>query len=56
MGEAKMKRRVLFVHGAGPGAHEADSKLAALLAAGLGAGWDVACPKSEAARDLRALV
>jgi predicted alpha/beta hydrolase family esterase len=45
MGETKLKRQVLFVHGAGGGAHEADSKLTASLQAELGAAWSVACPK-----------
>lgn len=40
-----MKRRVLFIHGAGAGAHEADGKLAASLQTKLGADWEVACPK-----------
>lgn len=43
--EAGAGRQVLFIHGAGPGAHEADSKLAASLQSELGGGWDVACPK-----------
>src|ERR1041384_4570361 len=45
MAKTKAKRRVLFIHGAGPGAHEADSKLAASLQSELGTDWDVACPK-----------
>src|SRR5690349_11392479 len=45
MAETKMKRSVLFIHGAGAGAHEADSKLAASLQAELGADWSVVCPK-----------
>jgi uncharacterized protein len=45
MAEMKSDRHVLFVHGAGAGAHEADSKLGAALQAELGAGWKVACPK-----------
>jgi predicted alpha/beta hydrolase family esterase len=45
MAKTKAKRRVLFIHGAGPGAHEADSKLAASLQSELGADWEVVCPK-----------
>lgn len=40
-----MKRRVLFVHGGGQGAHEADKKLAASLADALGTGYEVRSPK-----------
>ena len=40
-----MKRRVLFVHGAGQGAHEADKKLAASLEDALGSGYEVRAPK-----------
>jgi predicted alpha/beta hydrolase family esterase len=40
-----MKKHVLFIHGAGAGAHEADSKLAASLQSELGGGWEVVCPK-----------
>jgi predicted alpha/beta hydrolase family esterase len=40
-----MKRRVLFVHGAGEGAHEADKKLAASLEDALGSGYEVRSPK-----------
>jgi serine hydrolase len=39
-----MKRHVSFIHGAGAGAHAADSKLAASLQTELGADWEVACP------------
>ena len=39
------KRRVLFVHGGGEGAHEADHKLAASLQDALGAGYEVRSPK-----------
>jgi predicted alpha/beta hydrolase family esterase len=45
MAKTKAKRHVLFIHGAGEGAHEADSKLAASLQSGLGPDWDVVCPK-----------
>ena len=44
MGSAT-KRRVLFVHGGGEGAHEADQKLAASLQDALGAGYEVRSPK-----------
>ena len=40
-----MIRRVLFVHGGGEGAHEADEKLAASLRDALGDGYDVRSPK-----------
>jgi predicted alpha/beta hydrolase family esterase len=40
-----LKRHVLFVHGGGEGAHEADEKLAASLRDVLGSEWDVRCPK-----------
>src|SRR4028118_862764 len=39
------KGTVLFVHGAGEGAHEADQELAASLQNGLGSGYDVRSPK-----------
>ena len=39
------KRDVLFVHGGGEGAHEADEKLAASLRGALGGGYDVRSPK-----------
>lgn len=39
------KRRVLFVHGGGEGAHEADRKLAASLQDALGAGYEVRSPR-----------
>jgi predicted alpha/beta hydrolase family esterase len=41
----EMKRHVLFVHGGGEGAHEADEKLAASLRDALGVGYDVRSPK-----------
>ena len=41
----EMKRDVLFVHGGGEGAHEADEKLAASLRDALGGGYDVRSPK-----------
>jgi hypothetical protein len=44
MGSAA-KRRVLFVHGGGEGAHEADQELAASLQNALGAGYEVRSPK-----------
>lgn len=44
MGDAT-KRTVLFVHGAGEGAHEADRELAASLQNALGAGYEVRSPK-----------
>jgi uncharacterized protein len=44
MGSAE-KRRVLFVHGAGEGSHEADEKLAVSLRDALGRGYDVRSPK-----------
>lgn len=40
-----MKTHVLFVHGAGEGAYEADEKLAASLRDALGGGYDVRSPK-----------
>ncbi len=40
-----MKKHVLFVHGAGEGAHEADEKLAASLRDALGSGYDVRSPQ-----------
>lgn len=40
-----MKRRVLFVHGGGEGAHEADERLAASLRDALGSEYDVRSPK-----------
>ena len=40
-----MKSQVLFVHGAGQGAHEADKKLAASLEGALGTGHEVRSPK-----------
>jgi predicted alpha/beta hydrolase family esterase len=40
-----MRRRVLFIHGGGEGAHEADKKLAASLRGTLGAAYGVRCPK-----------
>ena len=40
-----MKRHVLFVHGGGEGAHEADEKLAVSLRDALGGGYDVRSPK-----------
>ncbi len=40
-----MERHVLFVHGGGEGAHEADEKLAASLRNALGSGYDVRSPK-----------
>ena len=39
-----MKRQVLFIHGGGPGAYEADKELAASLQDELGAAYDVRCP------------
>ena len=44
MGSAA-KRRVLFVHGGGEGAHEAGQELAASLQNALGAGYEVRSPK-----------
>jgi predicted alpha/beta hydrolase family esterase len=41
----EMKRDVLFVHGGGEGAHEADEKFAASLRDALGGGYDVRSPK-----------
>jgi uncharacterized protein len=40
-----VKRQVLFVHGGGEGAHEADEKLAESLRDALGSGYDVRSPK-----------
>jgi predicted alpha/beta hydrolase family esterase len=40
-----MRRGVLFVRGAGEGAHEADEKLAASLRDALGRGYDVRSPQ-----------
>ena len=40
-----MKKHVLFVHGAGEGAHEADEKLAASLRDTLGSRYDVRSPR-----------
>lgn len=40
-----MKRHVLFVHGAGEGAHEEDSALAASLQGELGDGYEVRSPE-----------
>jgi predicted alpha/beta hydrolase family esterase len=40
-----LKRHVLFVHGGGEGAHEADEKLAVSLRDALGGGYDVRSPK-----------
>lgn len=40
-----VRKRVLFVHGGGEGAHEADKKLAANLREALGTAYDVRCPK-----------
>ncbi len=40
-----MKRQVLFVHGAGEGAHEEDEKLAASLRHALGSEYDVRSPQ-----------
>ena len=40
-----MKQQILFIHGAGTGAHEADSKLAASLQQALGAEYQVNNPK-----------
>lgn len=40
-----MRRHVLFVHGAGEGAHEEDTKMAANLRDVLGTSYDVRCPK-----------
>jgi predicted alpha/beta hydrolase family esterase len=41
-----VKRHVLFVHGAGEGAHEADERLAASLREALGSGYDVRSPRT----------
>jgi uncharacterized protein len=40
-----MKRQVLFIHGGGQGAYEADKELAANLRDELGAAFDVRCPE-----------
>lgn len=40
-----MKRRLLFIHGAGEGAHEEDRKMAASLRDELGSEYDVQTPK-----------
>lgn len=40
-----MKRHVLFVHGGGEGAHEADERLAASLREALGSEYEVRSPK-----------
>ena len=40
-----MRKRVLFIHGGGEGAHEEDRKLAASLQDALGAAYDVRYPK-----------
>ena len=40
-----MRRRVLFVHGGGEGAHREDKRLAASLQDALGLAYDVRCPK-----------
>jgi uncharacterized protein len=40
-----MKRQVLFIHGGGQGAYEADKELAANLRDELGAAYDVSCPE-----------
>ena len=40
-----MKRQVLFIHGGGQGAYEADKELAANLRDELGATYDVRCPE-----------
>ena len=40
-----MRRHMLFVHGGGEGAHEADQELAARLQDALGAGYEVQFPK-----------
>ena len=39
-----MKKNVLFIHGAGDGAYEADKKLATSLQHSLGSEYDVHCP------------
>jgi uncharacterized protein len=50
---AKKKKQVLFVHGAGEGAYDADAKLAADLRDKLGLHYKVHCPRmpNEAAPD-----
>jgi len=40
-----MVKRVLFIHGGGEGAYEADIKLATSLQDALGAAYDVRCPR-----------
>jgi predicted alpha/beta hydrolase family esterase len=40
-----LRRHVLFVHGGGEGAHEADERLAASLREALGSGYEVRSPK-----------
>ena len=40
-----MKRQVLFIHGGGQGAYEADKELAANLRNELGPAYDVRCPE-----------
>ena len=40
-----MKKRVLFIHGAGQGAYDEDRRLAASLQRALGAAYDVQCPQ-----------
>jgi predicted alpha/beta hydrolase family esterase len=42
---ASLKQQVLFIHGGGDGAHEADAKLASSLRDALGSEYDVQCPK-----------
>ncbi|CAA9455685.1 MAG: hypothetical protein AVDCRST_MAG02-1581 [uncultured Rubrobacteraceae bacterium] len=44
-GREAMARGVLFVHGGGEGAHEADERLASSLQGALGTAHDVRCPK-----------
>lgn len=39
-----MTQHILFIHGAGEGAYDADKKLAASLQQSLGAGYEVHCP------------
>jgi predicted alpha/beta hydrolase family esterase len=52
-GSTKKKKQVLFVHGAGEGAYDADAKLAADLRDQLGPNYKVHCPRmpNEAAPD-----
>jgi predicted alpha/beta hydrolase family esterase len=38
-------QQILFIHGAGEGAYEADAKLARSLQSGLGSGFTVDCPE-----------